>query len=76
MFRPAYDYKPGESACRISGTLSVKRVTGTFYQNALFFLFLFSADIWSLANLHITTLGHGYASFSHVDHSSRLSLAI
>jgi len=47
LFKPTYDYKPGESACRISGTLAVKRVT---------------------ANLHITTLGHGYASHSHVDH--------
>jgi hypothetical protein len=47
LFKPTYDYKPGESACRISGTLAVKRV---------------------MANLHITTLGHGYASHSHVDH--------
>ena len=31
LFKPTYDYKPGESACRISGTLAVKRVTGAFY---------------------------------------------
>ncbi|KAF8813561.1 DUF1692-domain-containing protein [Phlegmacium glaucopus] len=47
LFKPMYNYEPAESACRISGTLAVKRVT---------------------ANLHITSLGHGYASFSHVDH--------
>ncbi|KAF8797474.1 hypothetical protein BYT27DRAFT_7344158 [Phlegmacium glaucopus] len=47
LFKPMYIYEPAESACRMSGTLAVKRVT---------------------ANLHITGLGHGYASFSHVDH--------
>ncbi|KAK0550751.1 hypothetical protein OC846_001452 [Tilletia horrida] len=34
-------------ACRIYGSLDVKKVTG---------------------NLHITTLGHGYASFEHTNH--------
>lgn len=47
LFKPTYNYKEGGTACRISGTLIVKRVT---------------------ANLHITTLGHGYASYEHVDH--------
>lgn len=47
LFKPMYKYEPAATACRISGTLAVKRVT---------------------ANLHITTLGHGYASHSHVDH--------
>lgn len=35
-------------ACRIYGTMEVKRVTG---------------------NLHVTTLGHGYMSWEHTDHS-------
>ena len=76
MFTPAYDYKPGEKACRISGTLAVKRVTGAFLPNGLCFVFVFRADTWSLANLHITTLGHGYASFSHVDHKGRFILTL
>ncbi|KAI0346231.1 DUF1692-domain-containing protein [Trametopsis cervina] len=46
-YRPTYDYKPAGSACRVYGTVQVKKVT---------------------ANLHITTLGHGYASRVHVDH--------
>ncbi|KLO17378.1 DUF1692-domain-containing protein [Schizopora paradoxa] len=46
-FRPTYNHKPDGSACRIYGSLTVKKVT---------------------ANLHITTLGHGYASAQHVDH--------
>ena len=28
--------------------------------------------IIGIANLHITTIGHGYASYEHVDHTSRL----
>ncbi|KAF9448497.1 DUF1692-domain-containing protein [Macrolepiota fuliginosa MF-IS2] len=47
-FKPTYTHEADASACRIYGTLAVKRVT---------------------ANLHITTLGHGYASYQHVDHS-------
>ncbi|KAI0703847.1 DUF1692-domain-containing protein [Cytidiella melzeri] len=47
-YRPTYNYKPAGSACRVYGTVQVKKVT---------------------ANLHITTLGHGYASHTHVDHS-------
>ncbi|KDR78584.1 hypothetical protein GALMADRAFT_244023 [Galerina marginata CBS 339.88] len=46
-FKPTYKHTADGSACRIAGTLVVKRVT---------------------ANLHITTLGHGYASYEHVDH--------
>jgi hypothetical protein len=34
-------------ACRIYGSVKVKKVT---------------------ANLHVTTLGHGYMSFEHTDH--------
>ena len=35
-------------ACRIYGSMEVKRVTG---------------------NMHITTLGHGYLSWEHTDHT-------
>ncbi|KAF8963124.1 endoplasmic reticulum vesicle transporter-domain-containing protein [Flammula alnicola] len=48
LFKPTYTHTPAASACRIYGTLVVKRVT---------------------ANLHITTLGHGYSSYEHVDHN-------
>ncbi|KAF9475437.1 DUF1692-domain-containing protein [Pholiota conissans] len=48
LFKPSYKHTAAAGACRITGTLAVKRVT---------------------ANLHITTLGHGYASYEHVDHS-------
>ncbi|TDL25545.1 DUF1692-domain-containing protein [Rickenella mellea] len=47
-FRPTYNYKPDGSACRVFGSMTVKKVT---------------------ANLHITTVGHGYSSNVHVDHS-------
>ncbi|EKM57853.1 uncharacterized protein PHACADRAFT_116248 [Phanerochaete carnosa HHB-10118-sp] len=47
-FRPTYNYKPSGSACRVYGSVAVKKVT---------------------ANLHVTTLGHGYASRQHVDHN-------
>ncbi|EGN99338.1 hypothetical protein SERLA73DRAFT_108802 [Serpula lacrymans var. lacrymans S7.3] len=47
-YRPTYNYQADGSACRIYGTLQVKKVT---------------------ANLHITTLGHGYTSNVHVDHT-------
>ncbi|KAA1467259.1 DUF1692-domain-containing protein [Dentipellis sp. KUC8613] len=46
-YKPTYNHKPDGSACRIFGSLDVKKVT---------------------ANLHITTLGHGYASHVHVPH--------
>ncbi|KZT27253.1 endoplasmic reticulum-derived transport vesicle ERV46 [Neolentinus lepideus HHB14362 ss-1] len=46
-FKPTYNFQKGGGACRIYGSLEVKKVT---------------------ANLHITTLGHGYASARHVDH--------
>jgi len=48
LYKPTYNYVADGSACRIYGSLTVKRVT---------------------ANLHITTLGHGYSSNVHVDHS-------
>jgi len=47
-YRPTYDKVENGPACRIYGSVDVKKVT---------------------ANLHITTLGHGYMSFEHTDHS-------
>ncbi|OCF32949.1 endoplasmic reticulum-Golgi intermediate compartment protein 2 [Kwoniella heveanensis CBS 569] len=46
-YRPTYDKVDDGPACRIYGSVEVKKVT---------------------ANLHITTLGHGYMSFEHTDH--------
>ncbi|KAI9568197.1 endoplasmic reticulum vesicle transporter-domain-containing protein [Boletus coccyginus] len=46
-YRPTYNHKADGDACRIYGTLVIKKVT---------------------ANLHITTLGHGYSSAVHVPH--------
>jgi hypothetical protein len=46
-YRPTYNHKADGDACRIYGSLGVKKVT---------------------ANLHITTLGHGYSSPVHVPH--------
>ncbi|KIK60143.1 hypothetical protein GYMLUDRAFT_168426 [Collybiopsis luxurians FD-317 M1] len=45
---PTYDHPAHPSACRVYGTIEVKKVT---------------------ANLHITTLGHGYASREHTAHN-------
>lgn len=41
---------PDGPACRIYGSVQVKKVT---------------------ANLHITTLGHGYMSYEHTDHQCK-----
>ncbi|KAH7911534.1 endoplasmic reticulum vesicle transporter-domain-containing protein [Hygrophoropsis aurantiaca] len=46
-YRPTFNHQSNGTACRIYGTLTVKKVT---------------------ANLHITSLGHGYASNVHVPH--------
>ncbi|KAG9314817.1 DUF1692-domain-containing protein [Chiua virens] len=46
-YRPTYNHKSDGDACRIYGTLGVKKVT---------------------ANLHVTTLGHGYSSAVHIPH--------
>jgi hypothetical protein len=46
-YRPTYDKVDNGPACRIYGSVDVKKVT---------------------ANLHITTLGHGYMSYEHTDH--------
>ncbi|RXK40339.1 endoplasmic reticulum-Golgi intermediate compartment protein 2 [Tremella mesenterica] len=48
MFRPTPNKADNGPACRIYGSVEVKKVT---------------------ANLHITTLGHGYMSFEHTDHA-------
>lgn len=47
-YRPTHNYVADGPACRIYGSVQVKKVTG---------------------NLHITTLGHGYMSGEHTDHS-------
>lgn len=47
-YRPTYHKVDNGPACRIYGSVEVKKVT---------------------ANLHITTLGHGYMSYEHTDHS-------
>ena len=44
LFKPTYDYKPGDNACRISGTLAVKRVKGAFLPNGFFSSFFFRTD--------------------------------
>jgi hypothetical protein len=49
-YRPTYDKVDNGPACRIYGSVDVKKVT---------------------ANLHITTLGHGYMSYEHTDHGRR-----
>jgi hypothetical protein len=46
-YRPTYDKVENGPACRIYGSVEVKKVT---------------------ANLHITTLGHGYMSYEHTHH--------
>jgi hypothetical protein len=46
-YRPTVPKLEEGPACRIYGSVKVKKVT---------------------ANLHVTTLGHGYMSFEHTDH--------
>jgi hypothetical protein len=46
-YRPTVPKIEEGPACRIYGSVKVKKVT---------------------ANLHVTTLGHGYMSFEHTDH--------
>ncbi|KNZ71699.1 ER-derived vesicles protein 41 [Termitomyces sp. J132] len=65
-FQPTYTHESSGDACRVWGTLIVKRVTGDYF---LFWSFNCSMTHFLRANLHITTLGHGYASYEHVDHS-------
>lgn len=57
-----------KEACRVFGTLEVKKVTGELYP---LILQACEAILMSClpANLHITALGHGYASSHHTDHS-------
>lgn len=52
-FRPTHNRVDDGPACRIYGSVAVKKVT---------------------ANLHVTTLGHGYAGGEHTDHDSELDL--
>ena len=67
LYNPTYNYVSDGSACRIYGSLAVKRVTSPFPR----FVHPHSSFMhdFPLANLHITTLGHGYSSNVHVDHS-------
>ncbi|KZT51802.1 DUF1692-domain-containing protein [Calocera cornea HHB12733] len=48
VFQPTFNHVQDGSACRVYGSMEVKRVQ---------------------ANLHITTLGHGYHSGEHTDHA-------
>ncbi|KZP00451.1 DUF1692-domain-containing protein [Calocera viscosa TUFC12733] len=48
VFQPTFNHVPDGSACRVYGSMEVKKVQ---------------------ANLHITTLGHGYHSNEHTDHA-------
>lgn len=72
-YKPTYNYRPDGSACRIFGTVTVKKVTGKRVH-------LTNVTICSLcslpANLHVTTLGHGYTSRQHVDHSRSSDFSI
>lgn len=54
-FKPTYNHKADASACRVYGSVKVKKITG---------------------NLHITTAGHGYGGYEHVDHSSMSNLSL
>lgn len=47
-YRATHDKVDNGPACRIYGSVEVKKVT---------------------ANLHITSLGHGYVSYEHTDHA-------
>lgn len=49
-YAKTYNYTPDGSACRIYGSIQVKKVT---------------------ANMHVTSLGHGYQSRIHVPHDSK-----
>ena len=69
-FPPTYNYRPEGGACRIYGSVEVKKVTGNMKPLPLFEL----QPIYILSgNLHVTTLGHGYSSQEHTDHSSELT---
>jgi len=69
LYKPTYNYVPDGSACRIYGSLTVKRVTGIYPCCVRLYLIHHSCGASLLANLHITTVGHGYSSNFHVDHN-------
>lgn len=72
-FKPTYNYHPDGSACRIFGTVTVKKVTG----KGLYPMEITHCSPCPLpANLHVTTLGHGYTSHQHVDHSCQSNVCI
>lgn len=69
LYKPTYNYVPDGSACRIYGSLTVKKVTGIYPCCVRLYLIHHSCGTSLLANLHITTVGHGYSSNFHVDHN-------
>jgi endoplasmic reticulum-Golgi intermediate compartment protein 2 len=66
-FKPTYNFQPSGTACRVYGTVNVKKVTGKFTKCHCIVISLFLKC--AIANLHITTAGHGYSSPEHVDHN-------
>ena len=66
-YRPTYNHKPDGDACRIYGTLGVKKVTG---EHASSDPYVVPTSSPLPANFHVTTLGHGYSSHVHVPHDS------
>jgi endoplasmic reticulum-Golgi intermediate compartment protein 2 len=69
LYKPTYNHVPDGSACRIYGSLTVKKVTGTYPCYVRLYPIHHSRGASLLANLHITTVGHGYSSNLHVDHN-------
>lgn len=72
-YKPTYNYEPSGTACRVYGTVPVKKVTGQLMNYFRSVINPSLINFASLANLHITTLGHGYASHMHVDHKCAYS---
>lgn len=68
LYKPTYNHVPDGSSCRIYGSLTVKKVTGTYPCYVLLYHIHHLCGASLLANLHITTVGHGYSSNLHVDH--------
>jgi hypothetical protein len=72
-FKPTYNYRSDGSACRIFGTVTVKKVTGKQFHMVKVIM---CSHYLLPANLHVTTLGHGYTSRQHVDHSCEPALVL
>lgn len=67
-YRPTFNHQPSGGACRIYGSIPVKKVTGKGHPARIAETSDYCTHWLPQANLHITTLGHGYASHQHVDH--------